>query len=145
MVIIKVEAEVRPTEDENKVKQAILNVFIPEHIEVEARGKSKIIVAKAYSLKSLTKLHKLLRVERILDAARTVFKKGVHERSIIFYLNKQAAFQGRLSFTEAYGESPLGPITFIIEDVNVEKLIDWLAPKTAHGKPLWEIKIYDVV
>jgi len=141
MVIVKVEAEVRPTEDENKVKQAILNVFIPEHVEIEVRGKSKVIVAKAYSLKSLTKLHRLLRAERILDAARSVFKKSAHERSIIFYLNKQAAFRGRLSFTEAYGESPLGPITFIIEDVDVERLIDWLAPKTARGKPLWEMEM----
>lgn len=141
MVIIRVEGEIRPTEDEGKVRQAILNVFTPEHIEVEVRGKNKVIVAKAYSLKSLMKLHRLLRTERILDAARSILKKNASERSLVFHLNKQAAFQGRLSFTEAYGESPLGPITFIIEDVDVEKLIDWLAPKTAHGKPLWEIEM----
>jgi len=141
LVIIRVEGEVRPTEDEGKVRQAVLNVFTPEHIEVEVRGKNKVIVAKAYSLKSLVKLHRLLRAERILDAARSILKKNACERSLVFHLNKQAAFQGRLSFTEAYGESPLGPITFIIEDVDVENLIDWLAPKTAHGKPLWEIEM----
>lgn len=141
MVKIRVEAEIRPTEDENKVKQAILNIFTPDSIEYEIRGNIKIIIAKAYSLKSLVKLHRLLRAERILDAARSIMKKNIQEKVVVFYINKQAALQGRLSFTEPYGESAMGPITIIIEYADPRKIIDWLAPKTSRGKPLWELEI----
>lgn len=138
MVIITVEAEIRPTEIERKVKQAILNVFTPDHIEIEERGNIKIIVAKSYSLSSLQNLHRLLRTQRILDAARSIMEKGIRGNTLTFHLNKQAALQGKISFTEAYGESPMGPITVTIEDINPREVIDWLAPKTSHGKPLWE-------
>jgi len=141
MVIITVEAEIRPTESERKVKQAILNVFTPDHVEIERRENIKVIVAKAYSLRGLQKLHRLLRTQRILDAARSIMEKGVRGNTLTFHLNKQVALQGKVSFTEAYGESPMGPITVTIEGIDPREVIDWLAPKTSHGKPLWEKEI----
>ncbi len=141
MVIVTVEAEVRHTENERKVKQAILNIFTPDSIEFEKRGNIKVIVAKAYTLKSLQKLHRLLRTQRILDAARAIMEKGTKGNTLTFHLNKQVALQGKVSFTEAFGESPMGPITVTIEGIDPKEVIDWLAPKTSHGKPLWEKEI----
>ncbi|HIQ03046.1 MAG TPA: hypothetical protein EYH40_01350 [Desulfurococcales archaeon] len=141
MVKIRVEAEIRPTENPKKVEQAVRNVFDPETIKVEERGNIKVLVAESRSYRSLLKLHSLLRQERILDASRKILKKGVKGNIVVFHIHKQAAYVGRLTFATERGESPLGPITFIIETKNPKELIDWLTPKTERGKPLWEKEI----
>jgi len=49
---------------------------------------------------------------------------------MIFFLNKQVAFAGHISFSEETAESPLGPIRFIIETDDPPHLVEWLAEKT---------------
>ena len=132
------EAEVRPTEDLRKVKEAILNVFTPDLIEVVDEDSYKRVVARAFSFKSLIKLHSKLRQERILDAARGYLVKGSLRDMLIFKINKQAAYIGKVSFVDSDSESPMGPITFIITTYNVRDVIDWLAPPTKMGRPLYE-------
>lgn len=139
MVKIRVEVEVRPTEDLEKVKKALLNVFEPGKIEVVERDKGyKLLVGESSSYRSLVKVHELIRRERIMDAARKMLRKGVIGNMLVFKVNKQAAYQGRLSFVDTDSESPMGAITFIIEANNPYEIIDWLAPRTSMGKPLWE-------
>ena len=135
---IKVEAEIRPTEDEEKVRRAVLNVFDPLTMEIVEYGERRLLVAESHTYRSLRKLHNLLRRERILDAARKYLRRGTGGNLVIFKLNKQAAYMGHVSFVDADHESPLGAITFIIETSSPGELIDWLAPKTSRGKPLWE-------
>jgi len=139
MVKIRVEVEVRPTEDLDKVRKALLNVFEPGKIEVMERDRGyKLLVGESNSYRSLLKIYELIRRERIMDAARSMLKKGVIGNMLIFKVNKQAAYQGKLSFVETNSESPMGAITFIIETSNPHEVIDWLAPKTSMGNPLWE-------
>jgi len=136
---VVVEAEVRPTEDESKVMEAISNIFEPDEVRVEELGGGvKVIVAISYGLHGLAKLHRLLRTERILDAARAVLRKSVQGGRIVFYLHKQAALMGRLSFVGGDHESPMGAIKVVVEHPDPKAVIDWLAPPTAMGKPLWE-------
>jgi len=78
----------------------------------------------------LTKLYNLLRRERIRDAARSIMFRGLEGNTITFYLNKQVAYAGHLSFSELTGESPLGPIKVTITCDNPRELIDWLTPRT---------------
>lgn len=135
---IRVEAELRPTESEDKVKRSIMNVFSPDRIVVEEYGDRKLVVAEAYSYSSLRRLHELLRRERILDAARSYMLRGSMEGVLVFKLNKQAAYMGRVSFVDMDTESPMGPITFIIETEKPREVVDWLAPPTRMGKPIYE-------
>jgi len=44
-----------------------------------------------------------------------------------------------LTFVTEKNESPLGPITFIVETNDPKRLIDWLAPKTSRGRRLYEV------
>ncbi|MEB3759577.1 MAG: hypothetical protein GSR81_01860 [Desulfurococcales archaeon] len=136
---VVVEADIRPTEDQDKVKQAILNFFDPDTIVVEGSDAHKRMVATAYSLKSLEKFRYLLRTERILDAARKVMRKGTRDNKIVFYIHKQAMFNGRISLVSGDHESPLGAIMITIEHPDPRKVIDWLAPPTVRGRPLFEI------
>ncbi|MCQ4350305.1 MAG: hypothetical protein NO126_05535, partial [Sulfolobales archaeon] len=91
-----------------------------------------------HSLKGLQKLHKMLREERILDSARKHLLNGLEGDKLVFMLNKQVAFVGKVVFADSDRESPLGPIKITVESKNPLAVVDWLAPKTAKGVPLWE-------
>jgi predicted RNA binding protein with dsRBD fold (UPF0201 family) len=132
-VEVVVEAEVRPTEDIERVKKAINNIF-DGNVEVD-EGVARL---ECRSLECLGKFHTKLRQQRILDTARSVLKKGAFGEYIEFMLNKQAAYAGKVSFVTDPDESPMGPIRVLIKHPNPSEVIDWLAPKTSHGRPLWE-------
>lgn len=128
-VEVRVEADISPTEDEAKVKRAVENMFGNVEFEVRPQHRGSLLVAKTKGTEGLTKFYNLLRRERIRSAARSVLYDGMDERSIIFYLNKQAAFVGHVSFSQATGESPLGPIRVEIVCSDPRSVIDWLAPR----------------
>ena len=139
MIKIEVKTEIKPTEDPDKVKRAILNIIEPEEIK-EEEDYRRIIIAESRNIKSLNKLHSLIRRERILDSARKTLKELSTKEKVIFHLNKQAAYMNHISFSQPENESPLGPITIEITSKNPKKIIDWLAPPTSKGKPIFEIK-----
>ena len=136
---IVAEVEVRPTEDEDKVLRALLNVFEPEKIEKVSLGEKVVIRATASSLASLQRLHRLLRAQEILEAARSYMLKSVKGDTVTILLHKQAAYEGKISLLSWDSESPLGPIKITITfRPNVRDVIDWLSPPTSQGKPLYE-------
>jgi hypothetical protein len=126
---IRIEVEINPTEDSEKVKRAVENVFGQVNFEIKPQQRGSLLTAETKGLDGLTKLQNLLRRERIRAAARGVLFEGLRGNSITFYLNKQVAFVGHVSFSEPVGESPLGPIKVEIHCDNPKELIDWLAPR----------------
>jgi len=129
-VDVHVEVEVNPTEDPEKVRRAVENIFGSVEFEVKSHGRGSLLIAKTKGIDGLTKFCNLLRRERIRDAARGVLFDGLSEKSIVFYLNKQVAYAGHISFSKPVAESPLGPIRVQIRCDNPRELIEWLAPKT---------------
>lgn len=134
MLRLRVEAEVKPTEDQVKVEAAVKKIF--PRLQLVAAGNS--LVGESVEVEALDRLHQLLRLQGILDSARNVMRAGRRGNAIRFMLNKQAAMVGRVSFTE--GESPLGPIVVTLEAPDLEHLIDYLAPRTVDGRPIKEIR-----
>jgi predicted RNA binding protein with dsRBD fold (UPF0201 family) len=128
---VHVEVEINPTESEEKVRRAVENIFGGIPIQIRQLRRGSLLIADAKGLESLTKFYNLLRRERIRDAARGALFEGLGEKTITFYLNKQVAFAGHISFSKAVAESPLGPIKVQIKCNDPRKLVDWLAPKTA--------------
>jgi len=129
-VEVTVEVDVNLTEDLEKVKTAVTNLFTSVEFEVKPQRRGKLLVARAHSMEGLTKLYNLLRRERIRNAARGALFEGLSGKSIAFYLNKQVAYVGHVSFSKPVAESPLGPIKVQIKCDNPRELIDWLAPRT---------------
>jgi predicted RNA binding protein with dsRBD fold (UPF0201 family) len=128
---ITVEVDVNPTEDPDKVQVAVQKV-LGNLILKKVNGKDQArLVGCAEGLESLSAFHELLRKERILDAARRVLFKGLRGDTVTFYLNKQVAYVGHISFSQSEGESPLGPIRVEVQCDRPRELIDWLTPKTA--------------
>jgi len=130
---LRIEAEVRPTEVKEKVEAAVKKIFPT----IELRQEEGSLVGEAADVSVLSRLHQLLRIQTILDSARAVMLAGREGNTVKFMLNKQVAFVGRVNFTE--GGSPLGPVVVTLEAEDIERLVDYLAPRTREGKPIQEI------
>lgn len=130
-VAVFVEAEINPTEDEDKVRQAVNSVLGNASISVKPSGQGSMLIAEAKGQDSLVKVRNMLRNDRIRDAARRLLFKSTRGKTISFFLNKQVAYAGHVSFSEETAESPLGPIHFTIETDDPQRLVEWLAEKTA--------------
>jgi len=145
VIKVRVEAEVRPTEEVEKVKKAITNIIdVDDFNIIELGGGLKLLIGESNSIRSLLKLHHILRVERILDTTRSVMFKSLINNTLTLKIHKQSAFIGKLSLITHDDESPLGPITITITSDKIREVIDWLAPKTSKGRPLWERDMPDV-
>ena len=128
-IVVHVKVEVNPTEDLEKVTRAVENIFGAVTFEVESRKWGRLLIAETRGTEGLTKLYNLLGRERIRAAARKVFFSGMDEKSVTFYLNKQVAYAGHISFSQQTAESPLGPIKVQIRCDNPRELIELLTPK----------------
>ena len=129
-VKLDVEATVNSTEDLGKVKQAVEKIFGSLEIKEKPSQKGTILSVQEEGRDALMEFRNLLRREHIRTAARKALFQSVKGNQIIFYLNKQVAYTGHVSFCEPYGESPLGPIRVHIRSSSPRELISWLSSVT---------------
>lgn len=130
-VTIRVETEVYPTETEEKVKRAVINLFGNMALQIKPSYRGSVLTAEAKGQETLIRFRNVLRNDRVRDAARRVLLGSSRCGPINFCLNKQVAFAGHVSFSEEVAESPLGPLKVMIECENPRQLINWLAPRTS--------------
>jgi uncharacterized protein len=124
MPLVTIRTLLRPTEDPEKVRTAILNLFPESEIAI-LQGE---VVAKTASLE---RFMTLIRNQKILDSVRKALLSGVSTGSASVSLNKQAAFVRRVSLSE--GRAALGNMEVTIESEDIERLIDEVAPRTVDG------------
>lgn len=132
-VEVEIETEVHPTESEEKVVNAIRNLFPDAEITIEngrLRGKAR----------NIERFRELLRRQRILDTARGEFMKGRSGNEVIVYLNKQTATVSRINFCEP--DAVLSPlkITFRLNNIPFQRFLDYIAPETRDGRPVKELE-----
>jgi predicted RNA binding protein with dsRBD fold (UPF0201 family) len=125
-ISLHVEAEINPTESQEKVGLAIKNIFGDLSLQLKPLHKASLLVGEGKGKESLTRLCDLLRREHIRSAARAVFLEGMDKKTIRFCLNKQVAYVGHVSFSRETAESPLGPIRVKIECREPRELVEWL-------------------
>jgi len=78
-VTVHAEAEINPTETEEKVKSAVGNVLGGVSITIIPDGKCSVLKAEASGQDSLVKLRNMLRNDRIRDAARKALFHSIRE------------------------------------------------------------------
>lgn len=110
-----------PTEDPEKLRRALLNLF-PEG-EVEEHDDSMIVRTD-----SGERLRQLIIDHHIRDTARSMMLCGRRGPVSRFRLNKQVAYVNKVSFVE--GDPALGVIDVEIEDDDIDAAIDYLAEST---------------
>ncbi|MGI5965140.1 MAG: RNA-binding domain-containing protein, partial [Candidatus Methanomethylophilaceae archaeon] len=129
MTLVSISAEVNPSESEDSVRKAVLNIFPDAELERTEEGfRGTAPGTDCFS--------ELIRKQKILDAARATLIKGAENGKTRFLLNKQAAFAGKVSFTD--GRAVLGPIKVVMEDGDIHSLIDRISPYTIDGKEVKE-------
>ena len=124
MPLVTIRTPLRPTEDPEKVRAAILNLFPDSEIAIDPNE----VVAKTASLE---RFMTLIRNQKILDSIRSKMVHAMQPGSTVISLNKQAAFVKRVSLSE--GKAALGNMEVIIEAEDIERLIDAVAPRTVDG------------
>jgi predicted RNA binding protein with dsRBD fold (UPF0201 family) len=124
-ITINIHAEIKATENVEKVEKAVSNIFTNIKPLIEVSHNSKILKTELKGEESLFRFRDMLR----LDHIRKALSKGVSEKSIVFFLNKQVAFVNHISFSEEVSESPLGPIRVKINCDKPKSLVNWLSPK----------------
>ncbi len=139
---VVVRAPLFPTEDVDKVMSALKKIFPDIGFRVEGEGKFREVVGECMCSHCLENLRGMLRRQRILDSARSYLYRGREAGLVRFYLNKQAAYMGKVSFCSMeFGESPLGAITVTVEvGDRFDEFVNWLAPATVNGKPVGEVE-----
>jgi uncharacterized protein len=124
---IKVEAPVNPSEDPQKVIDAI--EMVVGRCSPEFRYGSRV-VGRAAGIESLTLLYEQVRSRSAMGVLRRMLVDNRAGDSTWFLLNKQAATAGIAAVIDEEQESPLGPIRVTISCEELDPLVDWLVPET---------------
>lgn len=129
MVEITVETEVRPTEDLEKVRKAVLSIINPDETSIEEIGSSfRILRARSKKIESLEPLRRMAIAQEAEPALRSYLLKYKYGSTITILLHKQAAYAGKMSLIDSDKESPLGPIRLIITgtEEELERVVKYL-------------------
>jgi predicted RNA binding protein with dsRBD fold (UPF0201 family) len=137
---ISIRSPVYPTEDIEKVRRAIETLLgrIPLEI-IECENYTKL-VSSNITQDDLISIRRLIHEKRILDAARIRLLKNYNdlEATTDLFLDKQAAFIGKIRLIDNDAESPpLGSIEIQIAfktQFQFEEFLDWFSPRTRDGK-----------
>ena len=125
-VELKVEAPVNPSEDPQKVIEAISNII--DRCSPEFRYGSRI-VGRAAGHEPLAVLYEQVRSRSAMGVLRRMLVDNRAGDSTWFLLNKQAAAAGIAVVIEDEQESPLGPIRVTISCEELDTLVEWLVPE----------------
>ena len=117
---IQIFCEINPSEDPEKVRTAVSNIF-PE-IELEVSDSD--ISGQTNNIEILSQVTKSIHEKNTKNSYQRILRKNNDGDSTWFYLNKQAAFVNTVALCSEANESSLGPIKVILRSNDVEQLID---------------------
>ena len=123
---IQIFSSVNPSEDPEKVKNAILNIFP----NLSVKNEKFSIHSQSSELQSLEKIYETIHSRQSQKIYRRTLEKNLKNDTTWFYLNKQAAFVEKIVICEESDESPLGPIKIILTSSNIDGIIDWMVSRS---------------
>jgi len=121
---LALEAKVSPSEDPEKVLQAMKNVVGVSQCDTAADPHSARLVTQ--DPRALAHIRDQLRDRHVRSAARKQMLVKSSGRSSSLMLNRQAAAAGVVALCGSPDESPLGPVYLTIESERIETVTDWL-------------------
>ena len=117
---IQIFCEINPSEDPEKVKLAVSNIFPDIELEISDSNVS----GKTDDIQILSQISKSMHEKNTKSTYQRILKKNNDGSSTWFYLNKQAAFVNTVALCSEANESSLGPIKVILRSNDVEQVID---------------------
>ena len=116
--------EVNPSEDVEKIKTTIFNLFP----DVKTKIENDQLSGNLEGIEPLTTILQSVQHRNIKKTFLRILKSNISDNTTWFYLNKQAAFVNVVAFCDEANESPLGPIKIILESNDIEKTIQTIIP-----------------
>ena len=117
---IQIFCQINPSEDPEKVKLAVNNVFPEMELEVSDTQ----IVGKTNNFSVLSPISKSIHEKNIKNTYQRILKRNNDGDSTWFYLNKQAAFVNSVALCSEANESSLGPIKVVLRSNDIEQVIE---------------------
>ena len=117
---IQIFCSINPSEDPDKVKTAMNNIFPDVELEISDTE----ISGKTNNFSVLSQISKSIHEKNVKNTYQRILKKNNDGESTWFYLNKQAAFVNTVALCSEANESSLGPIKIILRSNNIEQVID---------------------
>jgi hypothetical protein len=117
---IQIFCEINPSEDPEKVKLAVSNIFPNLTLEITDTD----ITGKTNNIQILSQISKSIHENNIKKTYQRILKNNSNNDSSWFYLNKQAAFVNTVALCSEANESSLGPIKVILRSNDIEQVID---------------------
>ena len=117
---IQIFCEINPSEDPEKVKLAINNIFPDLTLETTDTD----ITGKSNNIHILSQISKSIHENNIKKTYQRILKNNSNSDSSWFYLNKQAAFANTVALCSEANESSLGPIKVILRSNDIEQVIN---------------------
>ena len=117
---IQIFCEINPSEDPEKVKLAVNNIFPDIDLEISETE----INGKTNNFSSLSLISKSIHEKNTRNAYQRILKTNNDGESTWFYLNKQAAFVDTVALCSEANESSLGPIKVILRSNDIEQVIE---------------------
>ena len=111
------------SEDPEKIKQAISNIFPFSEIKNENFS----IKAQSRELRSLETIYDEILSNQSQKSYTRNLEDNLDNDTTWFFLNKQAAFVEKVVICDETEESPLGPIKVILTSSNIDGIIDWIS------------------
>ena len=117
---IQIFCQINPSEDPEKVKSAVNNIFPDIELDVSDSDLS----GETSDIQILSQISKSIHEKNTKNTYQRILKKNSDGDSTWFYLNKQSAFVNTVALCSEANESSLGPIKIILRSNDVEQLID---------------------
>jgi predicted RNA binding protein with dsRBD fold (UPF0201 family) len=133
---VKLWAVIHPTENQKKMQQAFENLCPPIVSEFKEDSEfGVVLIGTATGPESVTTFAKKFRDQRILEAVRQRLLKSLQNGSVVFGMQRQAAYMNRFHLSDLDDYSAMGPIRVEIHADNIQDVIDYISPPTVKGKP----------
>lgn len=120
--LVKVSSKINSTEDPEKVKKSVQNIFPKGKIKLEL---DHVFLSGERDL--LIHFKETLEKRQIRTVARSIMEHRMEETKVEFYVSKQAALVNVINFSED-NSAPLGDIKIEIISPEIEDVLKWLAP-----------------
>jgi len=117
---IQIFCQINPSEDPEKIKLAVNNIFPDMELEVSDTQ----IVGKTNNFSVLSPISKSIHEKNIKNTYQRILKNNNDGDSTWFYLNKQAAFVNSVALCSEANESSLGPIKVVLRSNDIEQVIE---------------------
>lgn len=123
---VTIKAEIKPTEDEEKLLKAVRKIFPEVDFKIhESRGK-RFFIGESTEISSLKYVKENWRRRRVRSTAARLLREATSPGTIFMRLSKQAAYVGVASILDFDEQPAIGSIEVEVKTENPEELIKWL-------------------